>query len=123
MNCGKPDARSDQKLRTVIPELASDLSADPRMAPVIEIFLSEFPVLMECVTAAANQKDLPGILKSVHKLKGAAASAGYARLFELASQVEDHAEQGHLETVLPLIDDLNRICRLSMPTAAPAAKP
>jgi HPt (histidine-containing phosphotransfer) domain-containing protein len=123
MTYEKPFSDSDQTRQTVIQELVSDLSADPRMAPVIETFMAELPVLMDRIDAAAKQKDIPGIRVAAHKLKGAAGSAGFARLFDLAAQVEDLAEQGRLETALPLIADLIRICRLATPTAASATKP
>lgn len=115
MACGNSDLHSDQNRQTVIPELVSNLSVDPRMAPVIEMFLSEFPILMECVGVAAKQKNLTAIKKAAHKLKGAAGSAGFSRIFELADQVEGYTDQGHLEAALSLIDDLDRIRHLANP--------
>jgi HPt (histidine-containing phosphotransfer) domain-containing protein len=123
MDSGIPNLGSDSARQTVIPELVSDLSTDPRMAPVIETFLAELPILMERVGTAAKQNDLPGIKTAAHKLKGACGSAGFARLFDLAAQVEDHATCNRLEAALPLIDDLDRICRLATPMAAPAIIP
>jgi HPt (histidine-containing phosphotransfer) domain-containing protein len=122
MSNPKSSSQPVQISQPAIPELASDLIAYPHMAPVIEIFLSEFPALMERIRTAAKQKDLAGIKTAAHKLKGAAGSAGFVRLFDLADQVERHVEQGHLEAALPLIDDLDRICRLATPTASPTAK-
>jgi HPt (histidine-containing phosphotransfer) domain-containing protein len=119
----KSSSQPAQISQPVIPELVSDLSSDSRMAPVIETFLAEFPVLMDRVNAAAKQNDLPGIKTAAHKLKGASGSAGFARLFDLSAQVEDHAAHNRLEATLPLIDDLDRICRLATPMAAPAINP
>ena len=123
MNNPKSSSQPAQISQPVIPELVSDLRVDPRFTPVIETFLSEFPVLMDRVNAAAKQNDLPGIKTAAHKLKGASGSAGFARLFDLAAQVEDHATGNRMEAALPLIADLDRICRLATPTTASAAKP
>jgi HPt (histidine-containing phosphotransfer) domain-containing protein len=123
MSNPKSSSQPEQISQPVIPELVSDLRVDPRFTPVIETFLAEFPVLMDRVNAAAKQNDLPDIKTAAHKLKGASGSAGFARLFDLAAQVEDHAAHNRLEAALPLIDDLDRICRLATPTAAPAINP
>jgi HPt (histidine-containing phosphotransfer) domain-containing protein len=119
MSNPKPLSQPALICQPVIPELVSDLSADPRMAPVIDTFLAEFPVLMDRVNAAAKQNDLPAIKTAAHKLKGASGSAGFARLFDLSAQVEDHATHNRLEAALPLIDDLDRICRLATPIDLP----
>jgi HPt (histidine-containing phosphotransfer) domain-containing protein len=123
MSNPKSSSQPAQINQPVIPELVSDLSTDPRMAPVIETFLSEFPALMDRVSASAKQTDLAGIKTAAHKLKGAAGSAGFARLFDLADQVESHANQGHLNAALPLINELDRICRLAVPMAVPSINP
>ncbi len=122
MSNSKSLSQPVQISQPVIPELVSDLCADPRFIPVIETFLAEFPVLMDRVNAAAKQKDLAGIKTSAHKLKGASGSAGFARLFDLATQVEDHATHNRLEVALPLIDDLDRICRMATPSDMPPPK-
>ncbi len=109
MNDSKSASQSKQTCQPVIPELVSDLSGDLRFASVIEIFLAEFSVLLKKLMAAAARNDLSAIQKTAHKLKGAAASAGFARLFDLACQMEDHSIQGRLEDIMPLLDHLNRI--------------
>lgn len=115
-----PNTHLNSSQQTTIPELASDLRADPRMAPVIEVFLTEFPLLMERISAIANQQNLQDLKSSAHRLKGAAGSAGFSRIYDLAGHVEECAVNHHLETALPSIDELNRICQASMQNHPPS---
>ena len=96
MSNPKSSSQPAQISQPAIPELVSDLRVDSRFTPVIATFLAEFPVLMDRVNVAAKQNDLPGIKTAAHKLKGASGSAGFARLFDLSAQVEDHATHNRL---------------------------
>lgn len=114
------DSHLNSGQQTTIPELASDLRADPRMAPVIEVFMAEFPILMERISAIANQQNLQDLKSSAHRLKGAAGSAGLTRIYDLAGRVEECAINHRLEVALSLIDELNRICRLAIRNKPPS---
>ncbi len=109
MSYPKSVPQPEQTNQSMIPELVSDLRGDSRFAPVIETFLGEFPTLLEDVAAAAARKDLSAVRLTAHKLKGAAGSAGFARLSDLACQVEDYALQSRLDAIPPLMDQLTRI--------------
>ncbi len=96
-----------------IPELVSDLREDPRMVAIIRVFMDEFPIIMDSILSSAHENNRKELLSSVHKLKGAAASAGFSRLSDLAGKVEDLAKENQFEAAIPLLDTLDRICHLA----------
>lgn len=72
------------------------------MIELIDIFLDDLPSQIEWLRWAAGQADPGEVKKAAHRIRGAAANVGAARLGELCTDLERLAG----EQVLPPLGDL-----------------
>jgi CheY-like chemotaxis protein/HPt (histidine-containing phosphotransfer) domain-containing protein len=80
----KPQATSTEE-----PEpLRSTLSGDPRVARILNGFVSRLPQRVRQLAQCIDQGNIDGLKQAVHNLKGAGAGYGFAPLSESAERVE-----------------------------------
>jgi HPt (histidine-containing phosphotransfer) domain-containing protein len=71
----------------------SNLSADPDLAELVDLFIAELPerlVQLNCALEAGNLVDLA---RFAHQLKGAGGSYGFPQLTPVAANLERLAKQ------------------------------
>ena len=103
-------APADQSAQDSAP-LVSELTDDPDLCVVAEIFVQEFPDAMEQITAAARRKDYEQLKFLIHSLKGASGSAGYPAVMEKTLALEKQVLAQELEDLQAGLDELNRLCQ------------
>ncbi len=62
---------------------------DPEFAELIEYFKGELPARVRSLEACAAERDLDGLQRLAHQLKGAAPGFGFSRLGQVAGELED----------------------------------
>lgn len=80
------------------------------LANLFQLFVSDVPKKLEKIEDCAVRRDLYGVERTAHSLKGASATVGATRLCLLAAETERAAKDGSWEDVERLRRDLARIC-------------
>jgi len=77
-------------------------------------FVEELPGRLETLWSCYRNKDLEGLYRAAHNLKGVSANLGILQLSEGAKRLEKQATQGYTESIEPLLTDISYITRVSM---------
>lgn len=72
----------------------------PLAVMVLERFEAQLRSDLEKIVTTLEARELTGLPKVLHALKGTAGAVGAMRLYRLAASMEAHAREGHLERVL-----------------------
>ena len=64
---------------------------------IIEMFLQEYPKLLEGVRQATEQRDAPLLERAAHTLKGSVGDIAAPQAFDAARTLEQMAREGKLE--------------------------
>ena len=80
------------------------------LASLFQLFVSDVPKKLDRMDAYAGDRDLYGVERTAHSLKGASATVGAALLCEIAAETERAAKAGSWEDVERLRQDLARAC-------------
>jgi HPt (histidine-containing phosphotransfer) domain-containing protein len=64
---------------------------------IIEMFLQEYPKLLENVRQAAGQHDASALARAAHTLKGSVGDVSALQAFDAARTLEEMARKGELE--------------------------
>jgi HPt (histidine-containing phosphotransfer) domain-containing protein len=64
---------------------------------LIALFQEDVPIHMAILKTALDASDAPQVLMEAHQLKGALGNLGLVRFADLASRIEAHAREGHLQ--------------------------
>ena len=75
-------------------------------AELVELFLEEYPPLVDQIRLAIAEKDANRLKHSAHKLRGAIGNFTVARPYELARQLESLAQANNLNDTQSLLDSL-----------------
>lgn len=75
---------------------------------MIELFLENAPERLKAARDAFEGGDVPTLHRAVHSLKSTAANLGARTLQETAGEAEARANEGDMEAIPPLLDDLDR---------------
>lgn len=92
-------------LETSLDRLGGDLDI---LLEVAEAFCATAPELLEQITAAAGQRDGPGLKRTAHSLKGSAANFGAVATCEAAQQLERMGGAGSFDGVDGLVQLVER---------------
>jgi PAS domain S-box-containing protein len=83
------------------------------LGEMAELFLTEYPRLMEAIKTALAQQDAQALMQSAHTLKGAAGNLSASKVFDAAFTLEEMGRQGDLsqasEAVAVLEQQLSRL--------------
>ena len=91
--------------------LYSDLSTDPDMLELVEMFVSELPDRVAAIEQAVEQASLADLAKLSHQLKGAGGGYGFASITEAAAAVEQQAKsQTDISAVQESLNELLSLC-------------
>lgn len=111
LRCAEPDGHG-QTSGPVIDrqELLERVGSHREVATLVEIFLGQYPILLERLSEAARNNDLPGLSRDAHALKGSLLTISARRAAELARQLEHPGEEpaGRLEA---LLQSLQQACQ------------
>ena len=80
------------------------------LASLFQLFVSDAPKKLDRMAECAGDRDLFGVERTAHSLKGAAATVGAALLCEIAAETERAAKAGSWQDVDRLRQDLVRVC-------------
>lgn len=75
------------------------------LGELVQLFVEDYPVHLEHMTAALQQNDFTALRFAAHAIKGAAGSLAAKRAEQLASELE-HCAEDNLERAM---DGLNRL--------------
>ena len=91
--------------------LYSELSKDPDLAELVEVFVAEMPNRVELVRAHADAQNWEQLGRAAHQLKGAAGSYGFHDLTRPALRLEQAATRREPESqILQAVDELVELC-------------
>lgn len=92
--------------------LYSDLSSDPDMLELVEMFVEELPDRIAAIEQAVQQANLADLAKLSHQLKGAGGGYGFSSITEAAAAVEKQAKtQSDINAVKESLGGLLSLCR------------
>ena len=84
------------------------------LASLFQLFVSDAPKKLDKMASCAADRDLYGVERTAHSLKGASATVGAALLCEVAAQAERAAKAGSWNDVERLRQDLARVCEQTL---------
>ena len=97
--------------------LVSDLSDDPDMIEIVEMFIDELPSRATAIQEALNENDLGSLAMLVHQLKGAAGGYGFPTITDMARQLEQTAKtEQDLAKLSRQVEDLASLCHRARAT-------
>ena len=109
-----PDPVSPQAPASADPSqqpLYSDLSTDPEMLELVEMFVDELPDRVAAIEQAVKQANLADLAKLSHQLKGAGGGYGFSSITEAAAVVEKQAKsQADINAVQESLAELIALC-------------
>ena len=79
--------------------------------PFIEKFLVKLPHRIQAIADAVEKKNLPGVAKEAHRLKGTAGNIGAVRLVDVCRKLEQLGRVGNLRGCTALIPILHKTGR------------
>jgi CheY-like chemotaxis protein len=92
--------------------LCSSLATDPRVAKVLDRFVSRLPERVSQIQTLLDGGDLENLRKAVHNLKGAGSGYGFAPLSEQSARAEDALRaQQSLDQIRREVDTLLQLIR------------
>lgn len=92
--------------------LYSDLSTDPDMLELVEMFVGELPDRVAAIEQAVKQANLADLAKLSHQLKGAGGGYGFSSITEAAAVVEKQAKsQADISAVQESLGELISLCK------------
>jgi CheY-like chemotaxis protein len=92
--------------------LRSTLSGDPRIARVLNGFVSRLPQRVRQLAQCLDSANIDGLKQAVHNLKGAGAGYGFAPLSESAERVEEALrERQAFDEIRQQVEDLIALIR------------
>jgi len=113
-----PDSGSPQAEANADPSkhpLYSDLSTDPDMLELIEMFVSDLPDRVTAIEQAVEQANLADLAVLSHQLKGAGGGYGFPSITEAAAVVEKQAKsQADLSAVQESLGELLSLCKIRL---------
>lgn len=71
----------------------SNLAADPDLAELVDLFISELPERLHRLQTALEDANLADLARFAHQLKGAGGSYGFPQLTPAAAELEQLAKQ------------------------------
>lgn len=84
-------------LQTQLPAVYSDLAADPDLVELVEMFVEEMPERVSRLVMTWEARDLAGLTRLAHQLKGSAGSYGFHDITPYAHQLEANLRAGASE--------------------------
>lgn len=108
------------------PTTPDPVTNDPEFAELIDYFKGELPSRVRSLESCAAERDLEGLQRLAHQLKGAAPGFGFSDVGEAARKVEeslrvaDPAERS-LDRIRGELDALISLCRSYFPANDRAA--
>lgn len=93
----------------------SSFRGEPDMEEILPFFIDELPGTQGALSGFAQAKDIEGLRKEAHKLRGSAGGYGFQGLSELAGRLEDSCknsirdESMILRNLDELLDHLSRV--------------
>lgn len=93
------------------PKLLKDLldlgASEDLIHELIALFQEDVPERIAALRVALGAMDAERTLQEAHQLKGALGNLGLVRFADLASRIEVHAREGHLERAPALAEGLS----------------
>ena len=80
-------------------------------------FVDELPGRLENLWSHYRNKDMEGLYRAAHNLKGVSANLGALQLSDHAKRLEKQASQGYTESIEPLLTDISYIISVSIEAA------
>lgn len=77
---------------------------------VIDLFFEHTPSKIESLRLGLSSQELKTIERAAHSIKSSAANLGLENLRQVASQLEQAANQGQLESCIELVPKLEAAC-------------
>jgi signal transduction histidine kinase/DNA-binding NarL/FixJ family response regulator len=105
-NLGQPAALSSPRRR----RLVSKFAGDPRLRPLVELYVAGLPEQVERIAASVRKRDLAALRAELHDVRGTAGGLGFAAVTALAATVGEQAK--HAESVSDVAAAVNGLIDL-----------
>jgi len=76
--------------------------------------VEELPGRLENLQSCYRNKDMEGLYRAAHNLKGVSANLGAVQISDHAKRLEKQASQGYTESIEPLLTDISYIISVSI---------
>lgn len=91
--------------------VVSELSSDPDMVELVEMFVDELPGKMEALKSALDAGEIDTLKSLSHQLKGSGGGYGFPSITLAAKELENEAAAGQdLEKMAEEIRGLTELC-------------
>ncbi len=108
---------TDNSMTEVIEYLYSELSDDPELLEIVEMFVDEMPERTKSLAAHYEAEDWKALQTHAHQLKGAAGSYGFGQITAYAATLEDAIKsdrpESEIRAAYEVLFDACRRVRLS----------
>jgi HPt (histidine-containing phosphotransfer) domain-containing protein len=81
-----------------------DLGGAEFLAEVVSVFLDDAPALLASLRGSLERDDTEELRRAAHTLKSNGLTLGASAFAEVCGAVEQHAKNGRLDEVPPLVD-------------------
>ena len=96
--------------------IVSEYAADPEMADLVELFISELPSRVGALETAWRERRIQNLARLAHQLKGSCAGYGFPVLGTAAGKLEDGlrglAEPGAAASLEAVTSEFRRLIEL-----------
>jgi HPt (histidine-containing phosphotransfer) domain-containing protein len=79
------------------------------LGEIVDLFLGEYPELLEQIQSAVNRSDATALHRSAHTLKGSLAAIGAEAAQQQAHELETSGRQGQLTGTAAMVTDLENL--------------
>jgi histidine phosphotransfer protein HptB len=86
------------------PRMVSEFAADPEMAELVQLFISELPARVAALNQAWTTRQINDLKRLSHQLKGASAGYGFPALGQAAATLETQLKR--LDAATPAVEAL-----------------
>lgn len=111
MNSFSKEELLDFNIISGLKELGDD---DSFFREIIDLYVEQYPDLLEKIKLSYSEGDLINISKSAHALKGASLNIGAKKLAEICLKIETISSFENTSSIEELISDLQDIYEISI---------
>ncbi|MGH2868121.1 MAG: GAF domain-containing protein [Solirubrobacteraceae bacterium] len=107
-NRGAGSNQSEISLETAALQNLRDLGGVEFLTEVVDVFLADAPPLITSLRSSLEREDTEELRRAAHTLKSNGSTLGAMTFAELCRTVEQHAKDGRLDAVSPLVDQIEQ---------------
>lgn len=80
-----------------------------RVVKLVNLFLNDIPARIQELNEDVQQNNIDNCAMHAHTVKGVSANLSVLRLEQIASEIEVAAKKQHIDELIALLSDINRV--------------